>query len=138
MPNLRAWQPWLRYPVLLLINALPMVLGILLFRIGASWDLTFFPLMMLGISYVNYRSCNIGGFCFLQVVFALYTMLMGCVSTYLYTSRVSNDGLSYSIGEGLTYLGCAAVLIVMVIGVVLKIIHYWETKQTASFPEEER
>ena len=138
MPNLKAWKPWFRYPVLLLINAFPMVVGILQFRHGASWDLAVFPVLMLGVSYLNFRSSGIGGFCFLQIALALYTVLMGCVTTYLYTSRISNDGLSYAIGELVVYLDCAEVLIVMVIGVILKIIHYRKNKQTASSPEQER
>lgn len=126
---MQSLKPPVRYAVLLLCNAIPLVLTLLCYRIGGMFDLmTFFPFLVL-LLWLNYCNTGAGGFLLLQFGNALFTLTAGYLSTMLYTRNVSDDGMSYAIGYLMTISELLAILVVTVIGFMVKLISRARSRQ---------
>lgn len=119
---MRSLKPAVRYVVMLLTNAVPLMLTLLFYRVGGMFDLmTFLPCLFL-LSWINYRYTGTIGFLLIQSGYALFTLTAGYLSTILYTRNISNDGMSYAVGYLITIFEFLAILAVTVIGLVSKLL----------------
>ncbi len=104
----------------MLINAVPLVLNLLLYRMGGNFDHLFFLPCFCFLLWLNYRSSGVGGFLGVQFVYGLYTLAAGYLATMLYTRNISDDGMSYAIGQLFTVLELFFIFVVTVITLIIK------------------
>ena len=111
-----------RYFVLLLINAIPMVLNVLLFRIGGWFQLVGMLPCLACLTRLNFKYAGIGGFTLLQGYYALCRLIGGYVTTMLYTRNVSDDQMSYVIGQLFTVCELIMIFMVTCVAIIIKIV----------------
>jgi len=110
-----------KWPLLVLINALPFLLNVVCFKIGAMDDLYMFLPIFLGLTALNFKNCNkITQFIALQSFILMCVVLTGYAGTYLYYHNVSSDSLTPMIGMGLVLLQVVAIIIITTIIAIVK------------------
>ena len=112
-----------KWAFLLLINALPFVVDLILYHGGAPSDLFLFLPVFAGLTVLNYRSCP------KALPYLLYqTFMLICIicdsdaSTYLYYHNISDDGMTLAIGTLMTLAGAGINIVVTVITTIVKVV----------------
>ncbi len=97
------WRLW--------INLIPALLQIVLFRIGAMFTFTVFPILLLVFLIVNSRTAKtVTCLWAQQSVMAAALVVSGGVSTRLYFSWISNDAMTPFAGILFAFLNASIVL----------------------------
>lgn len=110
------------------------LLSVLCFRMGALFLFPVWFCLQTFLSIANYymvkkKRCLL----LLDIVLALTVIASGYISTYLYTSRVSDDGMSYAIGM----LGAVTgALYVMILAAIKWIIRFVRDRAAAKNMDE--
>ena len=129
---MRELKPAVRYPLLLAVNALPMGVNLLLWRRGGYFALLFFLPCFCFLVWLNYRHNGAVGYIMMQCAYGVYTLAGGYLSTMLYTRNISNDGMSYSIGQLLTVGQIFVIALSAVIGVIPKLIGQYRSQKNVN------
>ena len=114
---------WNKYKwiLLLLINAFPFILDVLIYTMGSMDNLFLFLPIFAGLTALNYRNCQkVVPYILYQVFMLICIICAGYASTYLYYHNVSSDFMTPVVGEFMTLLGASISVVATVITAVVK------------------
>ena len=109
-----------KFPLLILLNTLPFVLNVLLYR-HSTMTAFLFPLIFIILSTLNYdASKKTVYYILLQAYILICTVCSGYASARLYFLNISSDPVSIAICHLQVYTGAAIIVITTVITAIIK------------------
>ena len=107
--------------LLFIINIIPFILDVLLYRLGAPLDVVFFFPVLCALTALNYYFFDKTlHFILIQFYFLVCMVCSGFASTYLYYTNISSDDMSVGIGIGGVIVASVLIIVTTAVTGIVK------------------
>lgn len=116
----RIWHRF-KWPVLVLINALPFLLNSVFFSAGGMDDYLLFVPIFAGLTFLNFRNCKkVILYITFQVFILICIVCSGYIATYLHYHKIVGDFMTLLVGALIVLLESAICIIATAITAIVK------------------